>query len=202
MKNPPTAIALPKGSKNHLDAKCPNCGSHILSNEIAGAGQVVCSSCEWAAQFVGLDSDQKAEAETRALFYMNLDCDPLLASIFFPEETNQKPEARKRDWERRVIKDADLPVDISRIPKDQREKHAHSSVTIPEEIQNYLDIASYPLTTDEVHMLEIKMEEYHDVQEPAWISIEPALRLTGKTWQFLPDVAKYETGFTYYEERK
>jgi ribosomal protein L37AE/L43A len=190
MKKPPGLIAIPlqNETQDHLSVKCPNCQNKILPNDEVAPGMVVCSSCDWSATFKGI-------AKKHALFTVT----PahIFSQVFTPEKTNQTPEASVRDIEREIIASAIPPKNLIEIPVEQRADCDQFSVVVPGDIQNYLNNAEYPLSADEVNMLEDRIMAHHNVEDPACIALCPSFAKSGKAWRFLPEVGKYETGFIY-----
>jgi len=129
--------------------------------------------------------------------------DPLLVSLkdSLPPElkpkTNYTVASIDRDHEQKLIEIGFKPVDLSKIPIAEHYRFDHLSVTIPNHIATYLANCEFPLTQEEINMLEVEMEKHHGVQSPCFIDMTSPLIETGKSYQFLPEAEQFHSGFLY-----
>jgi hypothetical protein len=115
-------------------------------------------------------------------------------------ESNRTPDSIIRDSELEIVKIAYPPVDLSKIPQEEHSKYNSLAVVIPEKIKAYLAECVFPLSKDEIQMIEIQMDKYHNIAPPSGIGMSLDMQQTGKTWSFIQEKEKYDTGFTYYYE--
>lgn len=138
-------------------------------------------------------NDQKHNQETDDLLAM-------LGNALPPElrpQTNRTAAAAVRDNERKLIAAGVKPVDLSQIPNAERGRYHYLSVTVPNSIASYLENCEFPLSQNEVNMLEIEMEKHHKAEDPCYIQMTATFRETGKRYEFLPECEEFDSGFIY-----
>ena len=106
-----------------------------------------------------------------------------------------KDENYTLKYEQETIARAIPPVDIQSIPLEERHEYCGADLTVPEHVKAHLAKCVFPLSPDEIGIIENMMEEHHQVKPPHCIFME--FGITGKVYTYLPEVANYLTGFTY-----
>lgn len=114
--------------------------------------------------------------------------------------SNRSFAAMARDDEMEAARKADPPVNLRSVPLEEWDQHIEFDVTLPPELQTYLDGREPgPLTKDEIDGLEDQIAAFHEVKPPYHIVCALTLQTTGRPWLHVPEVAPYVTGF--YLER-
>jgi hypothetical protein len=120
-------------------------------------------------------------------------------TIFDMHQDNYSEEARQKQWEEEIVQNAVPPLDLSQIAPSQHHLHSNSQLFVPEHIARYIQGCAFPLGDDERNMILTEMEKYHRTK-PETIIMDISMDQTGKTYFFIPEVAKYETGFYYLHQ--
>jgi hypothetical protein len=123
----------------------------------------------------------------------------IAAKIFGVETDNYTWAARTKQAEEKKVQDAVPPLDLSQIDPSQHHLHSNSQLFVPEHIARYIQGCTFPLGDDERNMILTEMEKYHRTK-PETIIMDITMDQTGKTYFFIPEVAKYETGFYYLHQ--
>jgi hypothetical protein len=112
--------------------------------------------------------------------------------------SNLSAAALWREHEERLAVEKTPLVDLRSIPREQWPEYYGRHVTIPADIQKYLDGREPgPMTKEEVQNMEIAVERYHGVTEPCYVSMGPNLQTEGKAWSYVAEAAPYLSGFEF-----
>jgi hypothetical protein len=65
-----------------------------------------------------------------------------------------------------ILKAGEKAIDLSLIPKDQHHLYNEREVTVPPDVLAFLAECEYPLSEDEIHMIEKKMDRAHNLAAP------------------------------------
>jgi len=98
------------------------------------------------------------------------------------------------------------PTDLSQIDPTEHHLHDHSQLFVPEHIARYIQGCTFyiqgctfPIGLDEKNMILTEMEKHHRTK-PYTIIMDLLMEKIGRTYLFIPEVAKYETGFYYLHQ--
>lgn len=119
--------------------------------------------------------------------------------IFDMHQDNLSWTARQKQWEEKKVQDAVPPIDLSQIDPAKHHLHDHSQVFVPEHIARYIQDCTFPIGMDEKNMILTEMEKFHKTK-PYTIIMDLMMEKIGRTHLFIPEVAKYETGFYYLHQ--
>ena len=117
-------------------------------------------------------------------------------------ESNRTPDSANRENERRLIAAGVKPVDLRTIPYEERGKYNYLTLTVPDHIARYISDCEFPLNQNEVNMLEIEMEKYHNIIHPSYIQMTYEYQETGKRYKFLQEAENFDSGFLYLHNQK
>jgi hypothetical protein len=117
-------------------------------------------------------------------------------TIFDMHQDNYSWAARQKQWEEGIVQKAVPPTDLSQIDPAEHHLHDYDQLFVPEHIARYIQGCSFPIGDDEKNMILTEMEKHHRTQ-PYAIQMDILMGRTGKPYMFIPEVAKYETGFHY-----
>jgi hypothetical protein len=117
-------------------------------------------------------------------------------TIFDMHQDNYSWAARQKQWEEKKVQEAVPPVDLSQIDPAEHHLHDHSQLFIPEHIARYINGCTFPLGDDEKNMILTEMDKFHRTKTYA-IMMDLLMEKIGRTYHFIPEVSKYETGFYY-----
>lgn len=124
-----------------------------------------------------------------------------LVDQFF--KTNQTPSAFVRaDEEALVANDGPGPVELRIVARQRWDSLLNKHVTVPDAVRNYIarHPEGEPFTTEEVQDLEIAVEKYHGITEPFYVHMDIHLQQTGRTWMFVPEAVRFQSGFVLGKE--
>ncbi len=145
------------------------------------------------------DNENFPPAAFKGQFSDDFESEMMLQKLF-GQQTNQSRESIVRETERELLAISTPPVNIRDIPLADRARFDQESVTVPDEIKAYLANAEFPLTEDEIGMLQDKMETHHRVQHPSYIVLMPDFARTGKNHVYIEELEAFRTGFEYNHE--
>ena len=117
-------------------------------------------------------------------------------TIFDMHQDNFSWAARQKQWEEKKVQEAVPAVDLSQIDPAEHHFHDHSQLFIPEHIARYINGCTFPLGDDEKNMILTEMDKFHRTKTYA-IMMDLLMEKIGRTYHFIPEVSKYETGFYY-----
>lgn len=119
-------------------------------------------------------------------------------------ETNKSPARIEIENEQYLLDCGVKAVDLSLVPQDQHHLYDQREVALPKEVSDYLLECRYPLSGDEIHMIEEKMNRSHNVAAPNGISMCLWVQQTGKPRCNLPRLVSegIVTGFQYLHKSK
>ena len=120
-------------------------------------------------------------------------------TIFDMHQDNRSVAARQKQWEEEIAQKAVPPTDLSQIDPEEHHLHDHSQLSVPEHIASYIQGCTFPIGLDETNMILTEMEKHHRTK-PYTIIMDITMGQTGRTYLFIPEVAKYETGFYYLHQ--
>jgi hypothetical protein len=142
------------------------------------------------------DNENFPPAKFKGQFSDDFESEMMLQKLF-GQKTNQSRASTLRDIERELLKTSTPPVNIRDIPLADRARFDQEYVTVPDEIKTYLANAEFPLTEDEINMLQDKMETHHRVESPSYIVLMPDFARTGKNHVYIDELEAFRTGFEY-----
>ena len=117
-------------------------------------------------------------------------------TIFNMHQDNYSWAARQKQREEKKVQDAVPPVDLSQVDPAEHYLYDHSQLFIPEHIARYINGCTFPLGDDEKNMILTEMDKFHRTKTYA-IMMDLLMEKIGRTYHFIPEVSKYETGFYY-----
>ena len=120
-------------------------------------------------------------------------------TIFDLHQDNYSLEARQKQMEEKKVQNAVPPLDLSQIDPAEHHLHDHSQLFVPDHIASYIRSCAFPIGDDERNMILTEMEKYH-CTIPYTIIMDILMEKTGRPYIFIPEVAKYETGFYYLHQ--
>jgi hypothetical protein len=120
-------------------------------------------------------------------------------TIFGLEQDNYSWAARQKQWEEGIVQKAVPPTDLSQIDPAEHHLHDHSQLFVPEHIARYIKGCTFPLGDDEQKMILTEMDKFHRTKTYG-VMIDLLMEKIGRTYLFIPEVAKYETGFYYLHQ--
>jgi hypothetical protein len=114
--------------------------------------------------------------------------------------TNKSRERIALEIEEETLKAGEKAVNLSLIPQDQHHLYDLKNVTVPPDVLAILAECEYPLSKEEVHMIEKKMDRFHNIAKTSAIGMSLAMQQTGKPNIQLPQLISegIATGFEYY----
>jgi hypothetical protein len=115
-------------------------------------------------------------------------------------ESNRTPESAVRENERRLIAAGVKPIDLRSVPIEERPKYNYLPVVVPDHIARFLSDSEFPLSQEEINMLEIEIEKYHNVIDPNYIYMTHEYRETGRRYTFLQEAENFNSGFIYQHD--
>jgi hypothetical protein len=121
-------------------------------------------------------------------------------TIFDMHQDNYSWAARQKQWEEEVVQKAVPPIDLSQIDPAEHHLHDHSQLSVPEHIASYIKGCKFPLGDDEQKMILTEMDKFHRTKTYG-VMIDQLMEKIGRTYLFIPEVAKYETGFYYLHQK-
>lgn len=120
-------------------------------------------------------------------------------TIFGLEQDNYSWAARQKQREEEIVQKAVPPLDLSQITPPEHHLHSNSQLFVPEHIARYIEGCTFPIGMDEKDMILTEMEKFHQTK-PYTIIMDLLMEKIGRTYLFIPEVAKYETGFYYLHQ--
>ena len=117
-------------------------------------------------------------------------------TIFDMHQDNYSWAARQKHREEEIVQKAVPPLDLSQIDPAEHHLHDHSQLFVPEHIASYIKGCNFPLGDDEQKMILTEMDKFHRTKTYG-VMIDLLMEKIGRTYLFIPEVAKYETGFYY-----
>jgi hypothetical protein len=121
-------------------------------------------------------------------------------TIFDMHQDNRSWAARTKQWEEKKVQEAVPPIDLSQIDPAEHHLHDHSQLFVPEHIASYIKGCTFPLGDDEQKMILTEMDKFHRTKTYG-VMIDLLMEKIGRTYLFIPEVAKYETGFYYLHQK-
>jgi len=114
--------------------------------------------------------------------------------------TNKSRERIALEIEQETLRAGEKAVNLSLIPQDQHHLYDLKNVTVPPDVLAFLAECEYPLSKDEVHMIEKRMDRFHNIAKTSLIGMSLSVQQTGKPNVQLPQLISegIETGFEYY----
>lgn len=126
-----------------------------------------------------------------------------ISGMIFPNwPKGATPLERIQELEKREVQGTHLIVDIRNISKPERYRYDNCWAAIPPDVEEQLRNATFPLTPEEVNAIEDRVNDYHDVQEPNAILIQPEFAERGRCWLFEPALDHVQTGLIYFHNEK
>jgi hypothetical protein len=120
-------------------------------------------------------------------------------TIFDMHQDNYSWAARQKQWEEGIVQKAVPPTDLSQIDPAEHHLHDHSQLSVPEHIASYIKGCTFPIGLDEKNMILTEMEKHHRTK-PYTIIMDLLMEKIGRTYLFIPEVGKYETGIYYLHQ--
>jgi len=118
--------------------------------------------------------------------------------VFFREfiETNKSPAACVRDNELEIVAEG-KPwfVDLHAVPREKWDDYVPWDIALPPGVAKYLDGHEGPLTADEIQNMEIAIEKFYEIEPPFCIIASATMQSRGRSWSYVPESAKFCTGF-------
>jgi hypothetical protein len=121
-------------------------------------------------------------------------------TIFDMHQDNYSWAARQKQQEEEIVQKAVPPTDLSQIDPAEHHLHDHSQLFVPEHIASYIKGCKFPLGDDEQKMILTEMDKFHRTKTYG-VMIDLLMEKIGRTYLFIPEVAKYETGFYYLHQK-
>ena len=120
-------------------------------------------------------------------------------TIFDMHQDNYSWAARQKQREEEIVQKAMAPLDLSQIDPTEHHPHSNSQLSVPNHIASYIQGCTFPIGLDEKNMILTGMEKHHRAK-PYTIIMDLLMEKIGRTYLFIPEVAKYETGFYYLHQ--
>jgi hypothetical protein len=119
-------------------------------------------------------------------------------------KTNKTVDRVALENEYEILKAGKKAVELSLIPQDQHHLYNEREVTVPPDVLAFLAECEYPLSEDEVQMIEKKMDRVHNLATPHQIGMSPRMQQLGVPYEFLSQLASEGilTGFSYYHSKE
>lgn len=115
--------------------------------------------------------------------------------------TNKTAGALLRDAELELVNGiTSHPVCLRSITKCAWDSYIGHDVTLPRNLAKAIAGRNRPFDTDQVHALEIAVEQHHGVKPPYYIAMSITLQQTGRPWAYIPKAGDYLTGFTLHKQ--
>lgn len=121
----------------------------------------------------------------------------------FPEWRGNKTSMDiLRETERGKLKATHPIVDLRNISKEEHHRYANCAVVLPPGMEEALKLMTFPLTPEQVNLIEDQANEYHGIEPPHAILILPDFAERGKCWFFEPALEPTQTGLVYIHDFK
>ena len=119
-------------------------------------------------------------------------------------KTNKTVDRVALENEYEILKAGEKAIDLSLIPQDQHHLYNEREVTGPPDVLAFLAECEYPLSEDEIHMIEKKMDRVHNLAAPHQIGMSQRMQQLGVPYEFLSQLASEGilTGFSYYHSKE
>jgi hypothetical protein len=114
-------------------------------------------------------------------------------------ESNRSAAALWREYEQKLVTERTPLVDLRLIPRDRWPEFFGRDVTLPPEVQRYLDGRELvPMTKEEIDGLEDAVARYHGVEAPYYVDMSIThWERFGHAWRYVPEAAPYMSGFEF-----